>query len=175
MPADSAVGGDRLIVVRPGDGEAIGVGASTALMGRSEWTDGGVCVLDQIVTPKLISPVHMHAVESQAAYVVSGTLRFWVDGDEGEATTGAYVFRPVGKPHALWNPTDEPVHMLEITSPAERFQEYMVELGELRDAGTADPETVKRLGARYGVTFFDEITEELSRRHGLTPSGSFWK
>jgi len=164
-----------MIVVEAGQGEPIGVGRSTGLIGRAEWTAGGVCVLDQIVQPRHVSPVHSHAVESQAAYIVSGTLGFWVDGQEGQANTGGYVFRPVGKPHALWNPTDEPVHMLEITSPAERFQEYMLELSALMDAGAADPGTVKRLAGSYGVTFFDEITDELCRRYGLDPHGSFWK
>jgi len=164
-----------MIVVQAGEGEPLGVGASTGLIGRAEWAAGNVCVLDQIVQPKHMSPVHFHEAESQAAYVVSGRLGFWVNGRESEARTGAYVVRPAGKPHALWNPTDEPAHMLEITSPATRFQEYLHKLSVLRNDDEADPATVKRLAAEYGLTFLDEITDELSRRHGLDPSGSFWK
>ena len=168
-------GAGEMIVIEAGEGQAISVGVSTALIGRAEWTDGAVCVLDQIVPPRHISPVHAHAVESQAAYILSGRLGFWVDGAEREAHTGGCVFRPAGRPHALWNATDERVRMLEITTPGARFQEYMVEVGALMDSSAADPETIKRLAASFGIEFFDEVTDMLCQRHGLDPRGSFWR
>jgi mannose-6-phosphate isomerase-like protein (cupin superfamily) len=166
---------DRLTVVHEGEGTPLSDAGSNRLIARAEWMAGAVCILDQVQPPGRVSPVHMHANETQAAYLISGRLGFWVGGEESEVGPGGYVVRPAGKPHALWNPTDQPARMLEITSPADGFQRFMLELAALRERGEADAETVKRVAAGYGVTFFDDLTEELCRRHGVDPRGSFWR
>jgi quercetin dioxygenase-like cupin family protein len=146
------------------------------LKGRSEWTDGRVCITDADIPPRQLTPIHKHAYESQTVLVVSGRLAFWVEGSEVvELGAGGYAYRPANLYHSLWNPTDEPAHAVEITSPGERFQAYMLEISELTAAGRADKDTIVAAAARAGVTFTDEGMDELCETYGLTPATVFWK
>jgi quercetin dioxygenase-like cupin family protein len=155
-----------MIVVERGEGQILG-SEDLHLIGRAEWTNGGFMVIDQIVPPKTITRAHHHRDQSQAAYVLEGTICFWVDGEESEAGPGTYVVRPAGSVHALWNPGDEEARMLEVTSAATGFQELA-----LAATGAETPaEPLGELAARVGTAFDDEVTEELCRRHGVSPEG----
>lgn len=152
------------------------IGAETLLTGRAALTDGAYCVMDQLIAPKALASPHSHELEDQASIVLEGELGFWIDGEEFFAAAGDYVYRPAGKPHALWNPTEGVARIQEITSPGARFEEYMVKLSEMIASGGADPEAVKAHADRYGVRFLDDGTEqELAARHGVSPAGNFWK
>lgn len=175
MTSDASSSPGLLHAVVDGGGVPLSQGESTFIVGLSSWTDGAVSVLDQIVPPGLIVPPHVHEHEAQASYVVAGTIGFWVDGEEVEASAGAYVHRPAGKPHTLWNASAEPARMLEITTPAASFEEYMRAVSDLMDAGEATPESVGALAAGYGVHFVPGPFEELCARHGVSPAGGFWK
>ena len=162
------------VVLQRGEGEPISIGQMTMLLGREEWTSGAYNLMEQIVAPKLLSAVHSHALEDQVAFVLAGTMTCWVDGQEFEVEAGGYVLRPAGVPHSMWNATAEPLHFLEITSPATRFQEYVRRLSELIDSGGANPATVATLAEAYGMIFFPDQTELLVQRLGLAVGG-FWK
>jgi quercetin dioxygenase-like cupin family protein len=162
-------------VVQPDEAEPLQVGARAALVAPQALSGGSYNVMDQQFQPGQLVPVHAHAMEDQAVFVVAGTLTVWVDGAEREVRAGGFAFRPAGRPHALWNATGETVRFLEITNPAERFEEYLKRISDLRAAGGADPEAVAALAAGYGVTFFPDLTAELEARTGTSPSGAFWK
>jgi hypothetical protein len=66
---------------------------SSSQQGRAEWSGGDFMVIDQVVPPKTITRAHHHRDQSQ----------------------GAYVVRPPGSVHALWNPGETPARMLELT------------------------------------------------------------
>ncbi len=152
------------------------IGAQTLLTGRAALTDGAYCVMDQLIAPKSLAAPHHHEVEDQASILLEGELGFWIDGEEFFAAAGDYVYRPAGKPHALWNPSDEVARIQEITSPGARFEEYMIRLSEMIAADAADPEAVRAHANKYGVRFLaDGTEEELSARHGVSPAGNFWK
>lgn len=152
-----------MIVVRRGEGVRLG-SDDLRLTGRAEWTGGDFMLLDQVVPPKTITRAHRHRDQSQGAYVLEGTIGFWVDGEEVEAGPGTYVVRPAGSVHALWNPTDTEARMLEVTSAATAFQELA-----LAATGAVSPaEPLAELAARVGTAFDDEVTETLCRRHGVS-------
>lgn len=159
-----------LLVVDPGAGQPLSV-ANVSLMARAAWTDGGFCVFDQLVEPMTITPAHSHREETQGAYVISGTIGFWVDGDETVAAAGSYVVRPAGSVHSLWNPTSKPGRMLEITSPATRYQKFVLELEALLQAGAPAPGAIAELAAGYGTIFDEAVTRELCSRHGVAVEG----
>lgn len=172
----SARGRERMVVVQPGGGFPLSVGQETSVLGDAALTGGAYSVLDQVVPPRLIVPPHVHAHETQVSLVLEGTLGFWVDGDVAEVGAGGYVLRPAGLPHALWNPTDAPARMLELTSPGARFEQYMRDASALMDEGAATPESIAELAAGYGIGFVDgEPLRELCERHGLSPAGGFWR
>jgi quercetin dioxygenase-like cupin family protein len=62
---------------------------------------------------------HHHVLEFQLVYVISGSLKFWLDG-EGEVTLapGSSLYLPSGTQHDLLAADSDAV-WIEITSPAE--------------------------------------------------------
>lgn len=156
-------------------GSRLSVGATTVVLAAAEWTGGSINVLDEIVPPGLIIAPHYHEKEHQASYVVRGTLGFWVDGEEFELGAGGYIHRPAGKVHTLWNATDEPAQMLELSTPGQAFETYMRALSDLSDTGTASPESVTKLAATHGVHFVPGPLAELCAKYSVSPSGGFWK
>ena len=173
--AAPAAGLAELAVVQPGGGQRLSIGTDVFLTVRAEWTAGAYCLLDQVVAPRFVTPPHVHERESQVSLVLDGVLGFWVDGEEFEAGPGACVYRPAGKPHALWNPGAEPVRMIEVTTPATDFQRYLLALSDMIDAGTGDPERVAAFAAENGMHFVDGVLDGLRDRHGLHAEGGFWK
>jgi mannose-6-phosphate isomerase-like protein (cupin superfamily) len=159
-----------LITVAPGAGEPI---PAATLIGRAEWAGGLVCVLDQTVEPGILVAAHRHTDETQGAYVLSGSLGFYVDGEEAVVPAGSFVVRPAGSVHALWNPTDAPARMLEITSPAERWQRFAFALREFHAAGSGDAAQLEALARDYGTFLSPDVTAELVRRHGVTTGRAY--
>ncbi len=156
-------------------GPPLSLGQATTIAGRAAWTDGALSIFDQVIPPGLIVAPHVHEKESQASFVISGRLGFWVGGEEVEVGAGGYVHRPVGVPHSLWNKGLEPARMLEITTPGGSFEIYMTAMSDLLDSGEATPETAAALAAEYGVHFVPEPFADLCERHGVSPEGGFWK
>jgi mannose-6-phosphate isomerase-like protein (cupin superfamily) len=165
----------RLEVVQRDEGEPLSIGAKTGVAGPAASLRGAYCIFDQLLAPKQISPVHAHDTEDQVAWILSGSMVVWVDGEQAEVREGGFALRPAGLPHAMWNPTDTPVRFLEITSPAERFEAYMRQLSALIDSGASSAETVAELAGRNGIAFYPELTEQLVAGTGLTTAGGFWK
>lgn len=147
----------------------------TRILVSSQTTHGAYCMMHQVVVPGLVTPTHRHTHEDQVAMVLEGRLGFWVEGSaELEARAGTVVNRPRGLFHALWNASEEPATMLEITTPAGSFERWMRHLSELNTSGTADEATVRALAAgTYGIEFADADDPGGSRPAGTRRS--FWQ
>ena len=157
-----------------GEGEPLSSGAT--IVGRSEWTDDAFCTLRSVVAPGFFSPVHLHREQSQTSVVLSGTLGFWVEGEEEVVLgPGGYVFRPKGRNHAFWNPTEEAAEVLEITSPSGDFQQWMLDLSEMMAGDGASKEEVAVRAEQAGIVFAPGLTAELTERLGLGSSDVFGK
>jgi mannose-6-phosphate isomerase-like protein (cupin superfamily) len=165
----------EFVVVTPHTAEALHVGARTILLGPESLSRGSFNVLDQHVPSGLLAAAHRHTYEDQSVLVLSGTLTVWVDGAEQDIHGGEYALRPAGLPHAMWNTGPDPVHMVEITSPAAGFESYMRRISEMNANGGADQSAITALAAGAGITFLPEITAELQARTGTSPAGGFWK
>ncbi len=139
------------------------------------WTSGAVCISEATFAPRWFAPMHRHEHECQIVVVVSGTIGFYVEGDdEIELSAGGYSYRPIGRLHASWNPTDEPARVMEITSPATSFEACMRDLSTLRDRGEATVEAVRRRAKEAGIIFESERTDELCAKHQVSPHTFFW-
>jgi mannose-6-phosphate isomerase-like protein (cupin superfamily) len=156
-------------ITLPGAGEPI---PAAALIGRAEWAAGGVCVLEQTVEPGVLVAAHRHTDETQGAYVLEGALGFYVDGEETLARAGTYIVRPAGSVHALWNPTDTPARMLEITSPAARWQAFAFALREFHATG-GDAAGLAALAESYGTYLEPDVTATLATRHGVATGRAY--
>jgi quercetin dioxygenase-like cupin family protein len=164
----------ELVVVTPQTAEALHVGSRTLLLGPQSMSGGKFNVMDQHVPQGLLVAAHRHTYEDQSVLVLSGTLTVWVDGIERDVHSDEYAFRPAGRPHAMWNTGPDPVHMVEITSPAAGFEAYMRRISEMYAHGGADQSAVTALAAEAGITFLPEITAELQARTATSPAGGFW-
>ena len=161
----------EMVHVPEGGGDPVNFGMPSAIICQAQWTEGACFIIDQQVPPATITAAHSHRDETQGAYLVRGTLGFWVDGTEVTAEEGSYVLRPAGAVHALWNISDEPAHMLEITTPAAEFQKFLLEFSEMNDRG-AGAEELTALANGYGTVFADDVTADLCARHGLSTRGA---
>ena len=159
-----------MFVVQPGDGEPL---PGATLIGRAEWSDGHVCVLEQTVAPGMLVAAHRHGHETQGAYVVSGQLTFYVDGEEQTVGAGGYVVRPCGSVHSLWNASAEPARMIEITTPAAAWQAFALELQSFHTRGGGVADELVDLAARYGTTLEPDVTRMLAERHGLSTGAGY--
>jgi quercetin dioxygenase-like cupin family protein len=155
-----------------GAGERLRSGAT--IVGRAEWTDGAFISIAADVAPGFFSPVHKHLNQSQTSVVLAGELGFWVEGEEDVILgPGGYVSRPKGRHHAFWNPTDQPARVLEITSPATEFQEWMLDVSEMMSGDGASKDEVAERAGRAGIVFAAELTQQLAERLGLSGSPVF--
>lgn len=93
-------------------------------------------------------PLHVHEHEDELFHVISGRVRFELDGKETIAGANTTVFGPRGIPHA-WT-VIEPCRMLVQVTPA-GMERMFEELGALDMP--PNPHTVGKICASYGITF----------------------
>lgn len=146
----------------------------SAFRARAHWTGGAYTMLEQQIAPRLLVAPHTHAYDDHVSYIASGRLGFRIGDEEYELGSGDSIFRPRGVPHSLWNPTDEPAVMIELTSPG-RLENYITSLRTLAEENQATSENVRELAARYGIEFDTAWVDDLCERHGVTTGGSFWR
>jgi mannose-6-phosphate isomerase-like protein (cupin superfamily) len=74
-------------------------------------------------------PIHIHPRQSECFEVVTGTMGFYLDGEEGTAqphdTDSNPICIPAGIPHTFWNAANETELELSVTvQPALRSEEF---------------------------------------------------
>jgi mannose-6-phosphate isomerase-like protein (cupin superfamily) len=102
--------GDDLIAVPLAGGR---VGARDAGIVLVEWRDpGGVGD-----PPRYIAPLHVHAEDDEAWYVLEGTLGVRVGDEDVLVAAGGAVLVPRGTPHTYWNARPEPARYVLVMTP----------------------------------------------------------
>ena len=90
------------IVSHAGDGPGTwmlnGLVVTKAL--RSE-TGGSYGLTENTVTPRSVPPMHVHADEEEAFYLLEGEIDFLVDGEVINARPGTFTMIPRGAPHTF--------------------------------------------------------------------------
>lgn len=137
--------------VAPGEGVTIEgpVGGPLTFKARGEQTGGALTVLENIVAPLEGPPLHAHASEDEAWYVLEGRLRFKLDGELRDAPAGSFVFVPRGLAHCFQNVGTEPARILVMFTPAgmETFFDRFARLPE----GAEVPDAFRTIGADVGM------------------------
>lgn len=138
------------VVALPGQGQAVRgpVGGPLVFKARAEQTGGRLTALENVIPPGSGPPVHVHAAEDEAWWVVEGAVRFRLGDRESVAPMGTFVWVPRGLPHAFRNDDDVPARLLVLFTPAgmEPFFDGMAGLE------TAAPADFARLGGHVGMT-----------------------
>ncbi len=105
----------------------------------SEDTGGDRLVADLYIRPGgAVASKHVHSYITERFEVLSGTVRFHVDGREEVASRGQRVEVPPGVVHDWWNIGDDEAHVLVDIRPAERFELMIQNLYGLANDGKSN-------------------------------------
>ena len=126
---ENRVQGDRFVVREGGDDTG-----GERLMGDLYIRSGGA-----------VAAKHVHAYTTERFEVLSGTVRFHVDGREELARPGQQVEVPPGVVHDWWNVGDDEAHVLVDIRPAQRFELMIQNLYGLANDGKTNARGVPRL------------------------------
>jgi quercetin dioxygenase-like cupin family protein len=88
---------------------------------------------------------HVHSYITERFEVLSGTVRFHLDGRDEVAVPGQPVEIPPGVVHDWWNIGDDEAHVLVDIRPAERFELMIQSLYGLANDGKTNTRGVPRL------------------------------
>lgn len=162
-----------LSILSPSDGQLIwlgGLGVHFKLDGAD--TQGTFSVVEHPLEPGAFAPPHTHSREDEFSYVLEGTVGVKLGDQEFLVSSGSYIVKPRGIPHAFWNPGPEPARLLEIIAPA-GFEHYFVQLAALLNNNVPrDDEAIEKLASEYGLTYHMEQLPALIAKHGLRAPGS---
>ncbi|MGW0661229.1 cupin domain-containing protein [Streptodolium elevatio] len=129
--------GDRRYMLKAGEG----LGGSRTFLGQplrmlatGRETGDEITVFERRAERAFSTPWHVHHIEDEAFYVLSGELEVACGDARWRAETGAFVFLPHSVPHAFRVVSDEAV-TLHLTQPS-GFEEFAAEMAdtELSDA-----------------------------------------
>ena len=126
---------------------------------------GRLAVLEVEIPPRTLVKPHSHAREDEFSLVLSGTVGVRTGDQVSEAGPGAYLVKPRGVPHAMWNAGSTPATVAEILSPA-GLEEYFEKLAPILAAHRPAAEYYQ-LAEDYGITIQDDWIEELERTYGV--------
>lgn len=159
--------GAATVRLGPGEGRAIQgpAGGMLTFKARGEQTAGSLTALENVIAPGDGPPLHVHAAEDEAWYVLEGRLRFRLGTGLHAAPAGSFVFVPRGTPHCFQNVGSEPARILVLFTPAgmERFFDRFAALPD----GADIPEAFRSIGREVGM---DVVGPPLSRSDPLPAS-----
>ena len=115
-------------------------------------TAGSITMFEMIAYPHAKMPVaHFHESWEEAAYGISGSITWRINGEEIVTGPGQAVFIPRGVVHGFRNDTQEPARCLCILTPGVLGPDYFREIGALLADGPPDPVAMKAVMLRHGL------------------------
>jgi quercetin dioxygenase-like cupin family protein len=152
---------ESLVLHRAGSGPGTwSMGSLFEHLVESRQTDGllGMSLVTQ--PPGIATPLHRHALEAEAMFLLEGRMTYRAGEEEVELSDGDFVFLPKGLPHAFRIRGDKPARLLALTVPGGLmglYDEVGVAATEMRLPGAdgrSMPEEIARwneIGPRYGL------------------------
>ena len=157
-------------IVQPGEGPQgdLGtIGVAFKLWGRD--TGGALSIVEHPFPVGALVPPHLHTREDEYSIVTEGQIGFRSGDREVVLGPGAYITKPRGELHTMWNAGPEPARMIEVISPA-GFEDFFRELAEMTASGPPQFADISALADRYGLQFGQpDWLPGLISRYGLTP------
>lgn len=93
----------------------------------------------------VIEPEHVHPVQESGARVLSGSLRFRVDGAQRSVTAGESITIPADTPHCFWNDGEQEAHAIQWFRPALKTRAFFETLFALARDGKLDEDGMPEL------------------------------
>jgi len=126
---------------------------------------GSLAVLEVKIPPATLVKPHNHAREDEFSLVLSGTVGVRIGDRLLDAGPGAYLVKPRGIPHAMWNAASTPARVAEILSPA-GLEGYFEKLAPILVEHRTPPEYYQ-LAEDYGISIQDDWVPELEQAYGV--------
>ena len=101
---------------------------------------------------------HLHTHQEERWEILSGKVRFVIEGGERTLGPGEDITIPEATPHRHWNPTDQPVRAIAERRPALRTEEWFESVYTLAQMGKTDETGTPNL--LYLAVIFDEYPRE---------------
>ncbi|WP_433273761.1 cupin domain-containing protein [Actinosynnema sp. CS-041913] len=147
----------RAVHVPASEGRSVWLNGDVYVVKLDRLSSGGsLTVLEADVPPGGGPPVHNHANEDEAFYLLAGELDIHAGSRTYTAVAGDLVFIPRGTFHGFRNNTTRVARQLLLFTPG-GFEGFFLELGEDAVPGTPPPPTtpnpferVVDVGSRYG-------------------------
>jgi quercetin dioxygenase-like cupin family protein len=125
-----------------------------------EETDERLSLVEGLLPPEAMTPLHVLPHVSQILYVLEGELTAYLPGVSRVLRRGDAMYQPAGVPQTHRVTSPEPARVLAISSPA-GFERYFVETGQLAESLTLPPtdesppdlERLTALAAAHGIEF----------------------
>lgn len=137
------------VVLNDGEGEVYGSGPFQ-LRFLAQSPEHPIAITDNTVPPGYPGPVrHRHEAMTDIFYVLEGTLRLELDGEQQSLGPGGFALVPPGVVHTFSNPGPVPTRFLNIYHPAGNEQ-YLREVGQRVAAGQPPtPQEMVEIATRY--------------------------
>ncbi|XGV96603.1 MAG: quercetin 2,3-dioxygenase [Leptolyngbya sp. BL-A-14] len=107
----------------------------------SKETEGAYSLMEITVYPQTGSPAHRHSREDESFFILSGELKFQVDGETIVATPGTFIYCPKGQTHLFMNASNQPAKMLCWVMPS-GLEQFFMEIGTIVTDPTTPPPPV---------------------------------
>ena len=131
----------------------------------SDMVGGHYCIVRQSIAPGQLFWPHEHQNEDQVIVVLKGALGARVGDREWSARAGEIIYRPKGRPHAIWNAGGETTEFIEITSPGVFEQYFVAQADVAASGGAAERAKLLKIWEISGVAGWDV---EIGARYGVT-------
>jgi len=138
-------------------------GSSFAIRTSATETNGERVELEITLPPGAAGPPpHFHPRQEEQWQVLEGALDVQVDGSWRTLRAGESASVPAGHVHTLRNRTNETVRVLDIHIPALDFQDYMLDLHRLTQAGKITSLRSPRSVVYLATVLHDHRTTQLT-------------
>lgn len=142
-------------VFRPGEGEVLVMpppisGQIILLVDPQNTGETKFSTLIQTLEPGAAVPVHRHQKAEQVLFFFSGSGTAVIEGQATQVNPGTTVHVPRNSWHGYSNTGNEPLCVLETTSPP-GFENNFRELSRLSASGPIDPETLATIAAKHDI------------------------
>jgi mannose-6-phosphate isomerase-like protein (cupin superfamily) len=108
------MGAERAVIVRPGEGHHVANVEFLALTADTPRFNFSIITKQPGEGP----PLHVHADEDDAFYILDGEIVVVVDEDEVVVGPGTFVLVPPGVPHTFANRTNAVARIVNVHAPA---------------------------------------------------------
>lgn len=144
-------------LLRAGEGESVwSLGGRFTVKLANASADGRFALVEALAFRSTEPPLHVHHREDEAWYLIDGEMTFHVGGTVLKASSGSFVFAPMGIAHSFTVDV-EPTRVLVLAAPS-GFEDFALELGipagddrPPSDLIVPGPETLGPIAERYGI------------------------